>query len=202
MKKKSSSKSACFNPRLLIGFIFCLAGVFLALLGFALYPGGSALAQRPTQNQTGSGGPEVVRLIGPVSQNVDLRALPYIAPKPEFEERVLTRYPHGTGQTGARAAYGTSGLTYVQQVLKSIWRPAPTMPSPVLTFEALSAAQACACAPPDSDGDVGPNHYVEAVNVAFKVFDKNGNGLTGPITYNSFFAPLVGTPCHGLNDGD
>src|ERR1700681_3833527 len=140
MKKKSSSKSAFFNPRFLIGFIFCLAGVFLALLGFGLYPGGSALAQGPKQNQTGSGGPEVVRLIGPVSQNVDLRALPYIAPKPEFEERVLTRYPHGTGQTGP-AAQGTSA--YVQQLLKSILRPAPTMPAPLLTFEGGDAAQFC-----------------------------------------------------------
>src|SRR6266566_11763 len=69
---------------------------------------------------------------------------------------------------------------------------------PLLTFEALSAAQACACAPPDSDGDVGPNHYVEAVNVAFKVFDKNGNTLSGPTTYNSFFNG-TGTPCDNNN---
>src|SRR5205823_7289680 len=59
-----------------------------------------------------------------------------------------------------------------------------------------------ACAPPDTDGDVGPNHYVEAVNVAFKISDKNGNTLAGPITYNSLFAPLTGTPCSGQNDGD
>ena len=76
------------------------------------------------------------------------------------------------------------------------------MPSPLLTFEGESAAEACACAPPDTDGDVGPNHYVEAVNVAFKIFDKNGNTLAGPTTYNSLFAPLTGTPCSGQNDGD
>ena len=203
MKKKSSSKSAFFNPRFLIGFIFCLAGVFLALLGFGLYPGGSALAQGPKQNQTGSGGPEVVRLIGPVSQNVDLRALPYIAPKPEFEERVLTRYPHGTGQAGAQTGYGISGLARVQAVLKDLWRPAPTMPPPLLTFDGINRVNSgCNCAPPDTDGDVGPNHYVEAVNESFKVFDKNGNTLAGPTTWNSFFAPLVGTPCNGFNDGD
>src|SRR5439155_22768106 len=81
-------------------------------------------------------------------------------------------------------------------------RPVPTMPPPLLTFEGLGAAQACACAPPDSDGDVGPNHYVEAVNVAFNVYDKNGVSLAGPTTYNSLFAPLTGTPCSGFNDGD
>jgi hypothetical protein len=203
--KKKSAKSAFFNPRVLIGFIFCVAGVFLALLGAGAFS--KASAQAPNQNTAGSQPdrpqPDVVRMVGPVALNQDLRSLPYIAPKEEFEERVLTRYPHGTGQTGAPAAYGTSGLAYVQQLLKNVLRPAPTMPPPLLTFEALSAAQACACAPPDTDGDVGPNHYVEAVNVAFKVFDKSGNTLAGPTTYNSLFAPLTGTPCgSGQNDGD
>jgi len=76
------------------------------------------------------------------------------------------------------------------------------MPGPLLTFEGESAADACACAPPDTDGDVGPDHYVEAVNVAFRVFDKSGTPLTPPTTYNSLFAPLVGTPCQNDNNGD
>ena len=196
MKKKSTSKSAFFNPRFLIGFIFCLAGAFLALLGFGLYPGGSALAQGPKQNQTGSGGPEVVRLIGPVRQNVDLRNLPYVAPKQEFEERRLMRYPHdGTGQPS-----GYASSPYVQQLLKSILRPEPTMPGPLLTFE--GQGNTCGCQPSDSEGDVGPNHYVEAVNESIRIFDKNGNTLSGPTSYNAFFAALTGTPCTTSNDGD
>ena len=135
-------------------------------------------------------------MVGPVRLNQDLRSLPYIAPKPEFEEKPLTRYPHGTGQQ-------TEAPTVVQTLVKNIWRPAPTMPGPLLTFEGGAAAQFCACAPPDTDGDVGPNHYVEAINVAFAVYDKNdGHVLAGPTTYNSLFAPLVGTPCSGNNDGD
>ena len=76
------------------------------------------------------------------------------------------------------------------------------MPPPILTFEGGAAAQFCGCAPPDSDGDVGPNHYVEAINSAFAVYDKTGTMLAGPITYNSFFASLTGTPCQNENDGD
>ncbi|PYL20104.1 MAG: hypothetical protein DMF44_15290, partial [Verrucomicrobia bacterium] len=70
--------------------------------------------------------------------------------------------------------------------------------------EGGAAAQFCACAPPDTDGDVGPNHYVEAINQAFAVFDKSGSMLAGPITYDTFFAPLGGgTPCGaGQNGGD
>ena len=77
------------------------------------------------------------------------------------------------------------------------------MPSPLLTFEGVAETQSgCGCEPPDTNGDVGPNHYVEAVNSSFKVFDKSGTTLAGPTTYNSLFAPLTGTPCSGDNDGD
>ena len=46
MKKKPASKSAFFNPRVLIGFALCLTGLFIALLAFALYPGGNAFARQ------------------------------------------------------------------------------------------------------------------------------------------------------------
>jgi hypothetical protein len=34
--------------------------------------------------------------------------------------------------------------------------------------------------PPDPVGDVGPNHYVEMVNLAYAVYDKSGNIVAGP----------------------
>src|SRR6266545_890193 len=206
MKKKSTSQSAFFNLRILTASVFCLLGIAVALFaqGNRAKQTQQTNRSRTQQDAPGTQRPDVVQMVGPVMLNQNLRDLPYVAPKEEFEERVLTRYPHGTGsaQTEAPAGYGISGLKYVQSLLKNIWRPTPTMPGPLLTFDGESAAQACACAPPDSDGDVGPNHYIEAVNVAFRVFDKSGTPLTPPTTYNSLFAPLVGTPCSGLNSGD
>ena len=38
--------------------------------------------------------PDVVRLVGAVLQNQDLRSLPYVAPNAEIEEKRLTRYAH------------------------------------------------------------------------------------------------------------
>jgi hypothetical protein len=206
MQKNPASQSAFFNLRLLIGLFVVLAGVFLALLGMGAFS--SAFAQgkgtkNTNQASPGTQAPDIVQMVGAVRLDQDLRRLPYVPPKPEFEERVLTRYPHpGTGQTGAPTGYGISGLPKVQALLEGLSQPAPTMPGPLLTFEGGAAAQFCACAPPDSDGDVGPSQYIEAINVAFKVFDKNGNTLAGPITYNSLFAPLTGTPCANANDGD
>ena len=120
-------------------------------------------------------------MVGPVILNQDLRKLPYVAAKEERDEQVLMRYPHGTQQTGTQPDNRVSGLAYVQQLLKSMWRPTPTIPAPILTFDGGAAAQFCACAPPDSDGDVGPNHYVEAINSAFAVYSKTGTLLAGPI---------------------
>ena len=53
MKKKPASKSAFFNSRVLTGLAVCSIGLLLALLTFALYPGGNARAQGPQQKQAG-----------------------------------------------------------------------------------------------------------------------------------------------------
>lgn len=55
--------------------------------------------------------------------------------------------------------------------------------------------------PPDTVGDVGPNHYVQMVNLMFRVYDKAGNPLTAPLKVSSVFAPL-GAPCGSRDDGD
>ena len=74
------------------------------------------------------------------------------------------------------------------------------MPAPLLTFEGLTGDPENTV--PDSDGDVGSNHYVQSVNRSIMIFDKNGNYLSGPTSYDSFFAGLTGTPCSFNNIGD
>src|SRR6266513_5851754 len=56
MKKKSTSQSAFFNLRILIGLFIVLAGVFLALLGFGAF---SAQAQQKYDTMTNSPDPLV-----------------------------------------------------------------------------------------------------------------------------------------------
>ncbi len=142
-------------------------------------------------------------LVGPVILNRDLRDLPYIAPNPEVEEKRLTRYPHP--EIPSPDGPNPSEFERFESLLKQIIPPTPTMPGPILTFDGMNSAQSgCLCLPPDTDGDVGPNHYVQSVNSSIKIFDKNGNPLNGPnrTTYNSFFLTLAGTPCSGFNNGD
>ena len=56
-------------------------------------------------------------------------------------------------------------------------------------------------APPDTQGDVGPNHYIQMVNKTAKIFDKGGNLLLGPVPNNFFFQNLDPRLAN-TNDGD
>ncbi len=49
-----------------------------------------------------------------------------------------------------------------------------TMRAPIVNFDGLSSASY----PPDPSGAAGPNHYVQAINTRFRVYDKSGNPET------------------------
>src|SRR6266576_3027152 len=54
---------------------------------------------------------------------------------------------------------------------------AANIPSTLVTFEGMGAGLpgfSVQSAPPDTDGDVGPNHYVQIVNSGVTVFSRTG----------------------------
>ncbi len=55
--------------------------------------------------------------------------------------------------------------------------------------------------PPDTQGDVGPNHYVQWVNLAFTIYSKTGTVLYGPANGNTIWSGFD-TDCANNNDGD
>ncbi len=55
--------------------------------------------------------------------------------------------------------------------------------------------------PPDPAGDVGPNHYVQVVNVSLQIFNKTGTSLYGPVTTSTIWSGFTGA-WTGHNDGD
>jgi hypothetical protein len=42
--------------------------------------------------------------------------------------------------------------------------------------------------PPDTQGDVGPNHYFQVINVSYQIWDKNGNSVLGPGNISDIWA--------------
>jgi hypothetical protein len=79
--------------------------------------------------------------------------------------------------------------------------------APLTSFDGLGygftgpAGTFFANAPPDANGDVGPNHYVQAVNFGLAVFDKTGRILYGPVKLNRLFSGFGGA-CEQWNNGD
>ena len=81
-----------------------------------------------------------------------------------------------------------------------LFKPTPTIPAPLLTFEGLSNQDnfnifGFRVNPPDPNGEVGRNNYVEMINLVFGVYDKAGNLLAGPIDTGSLWAGFAVPDC-------
>jgi hypothetical protein len=78
--------------------------------------------------------------------------------------------------------------------------PAATIPAPNANFEGLRnednfAIYGGRVNPPDPVGDVGPNHYVEMVNLVFAVYSKAGARLVGPAPIGSLWDGFAVPEC-------
>jgi hypothetical protein len=85
------------------------------------------------------------------------------------------------------------------------WQGEGLMPTPNTNFEGVGngiSGYTVQVAPPDTQGDVGPNYYVQWVNLDFAVFDKTtGTIVYGPAAGNSIWSGFGGL-CETRNDGD
>src|SRR6266700_3170478 len=77
---------------------------------------------------------------------------------------------------------------------------AVAIPSPLANFEGLSNQDnfnifGFRVNPPDPNGEVGANHYVEMINLVFAVYDKNGNRLLGPVDTGTLWSGFAIPDC-------
>lgn len=84
----------------------------------------------------------------------------------------------------------------------SLGEAAQELTAPLVSFGGQGGAN-----PPDPNGDVGPDHYVQMVNSTIQVWDKQGNSLAGPTAINQIWinATTAGTgfdQCRNQNAGD
>jgi hypothetical protein len=202
MKKKCTSQSAparrslgeggFFNLRVLIASVLCLFGVFVALVGFGLYPGASLLA-KPSQQQPQQWQPHWVVVH---SSHNDISApLREMAtwPLPPAREQEAPENP----KIGIVRASGSRPDTVVQNKLMTNLL-ANIIPG--LNFDGIPfPGVGCNCAPPDTNGYVGLTQYVQIVNKGYQVFDKvTGNSVLGPLSIQSLWAGFGG-PCQTGN---
>ncbi|MCX6579771.1 MAG: hypothetical protein NT166_06265 [Candidatus Aminicenantes bacterium] len=79
-----------------------------------------------------------------------------------------------------------------------------TTPSPGRGYEGMSYTSGGAGWPPDANGDIGPDHYVQAVNTSIGIYNKGSGALVSAASFNDFFggAGFAATPCDDDNNGD
>lgn len=94
---------------------------------------------------------------------------------------------------------GTSPDPVVQDYFTRDGAPAMT-PAPTVNFAGIG--NTFGVLPPDTTGHVGPNYYIQAVNLGFAVYDKTGAIQAGfPKNINTLWAGFGGS-CQTHNDGD
>jgi hypothetical protein len=79
-------------------------------------------------------------------------------------------------------------------------QPTATIPSTQRNFEGLSNQDnfnifGGRVNPPDPVGEVGPNNYVEMVNLTFAVYDKSGNVQLGPVDTGTLWSGFAVPDC-------
>jgi len=85
----------------------------------------------------------------------------------------------------------------------SVAPQAVTAPPPILEFEGLDRENWGAGSPPDVTGDVGPNHYIQAVNTSVGIYDKTTGAQITAFTFDTLMSQgNFGNLCDTDNFGD
>jgi hypothetical protein len=187
MNKRSTSKSGFFSPRIFLGFVLCSLG---ASLGFLAFGAGTPTIKGPAINRNLS-----MNAAGAVSPVVSraLRDLPTISQ--------ITASQTELGDTERRLVGRQTQNPSVQDPVVQTTAAAAAMPPVGASFEGMNISQGCGgCLPPDTDGAVGPNHYVQMVNTELAVFNKaTGAMISGPTPIQNLWSS---GECSVRDDGD
>lgn len=121
--------------------------------------------------------------------HIDVRTLKGKAKKkerPETEAELRESGPQGSGKAAA-----------VQTDVGAAAAPAPVVNVKGLDFNTWGAGH-----PPDTNGAVGPNHFVQSVNTSIGIFAKSTGARVAAFTFDDFFVNSGTAECDANNGGD
>jgi hypothetical protein len=181
--RRISKTRAFAHVRILAAVLLVLAAAALVFL--AVSPPAVAQPTARPQPLTPKFSKAVAFDVSPAVRDLPRPARPLVFDPNKVVEVRAERGPEGP------EAHEVKGHT-ADGVLQP-FSPAPTIPAPLLTFEGLSNQDnfnvfGFRVNPPDPNGEIGPNHYVEIINLVFGVYDRAGNLLLGPVDTGSLWA--------------
>jgi hypothetical protein len=164
-----------------------------ALLVVLLACGGAAFAQN---KQPDDSGPAVqYDLSAPLTQ-LGVGVTPEPDKKDKKEKKKAGMLPVHGGSPGAPdpALQSSPGSAAAPTLGLNLEGVGQGFTGPSGTFSVNSA-------PPDPNGAVGPNNYVQLVNESFAIFNKSGAAIYGPVPTNTLWSGFGGG-CQSNDDGD
>jgi hypothetical protein len=156
-------------------------------------PGGGTVVAKPGPIPFGP--PVELQLKRAESRKFDLRTLPHTPPIQQ-ERAELPEPPfHPVTVQGV--------VTPPSQNTPSVPAPAAPAPPPINVFEGLDRFNWGAGSPPDTNGDAGPNNYIQTVNTSIGVYRKSDGFQQAAFTFNTFMSQgNFGNLCDTNNFGD
>src|SRR3954453_6839575 len=178
---KLDSRSFARVSRLLAAFAFSLCGL----------PQVAAAAQGGVPGRSGAE-------VSPAShhdRSKPLRDIPPARPREEREsEKRVKELPLFMGNPFDPVVQASKGPAQAPALGAGFEGVGQGFSGPNGTFSVNSA-------PPDTNGAVGPNHFVQVVNQSFAVFNKSGAAVYGPVPSNTIWSGFGGA-CQAHDDGD
>ena len=151
----------------------------------------------PGAPTTGVKGPFVETHAAAVSMDKDLRDLPQTGPTQKRPYREMGSLP-----TIQKPGTGLDPVLQVEDGNRAMIEMAAA-PAPLTSFKGLDLQTCGGGWPPDTHGDVGPTHYIQAVNTSIGIFDKASGSRLAAFTFNNFFVAAGGSGiCATYNQGD
>ncbi|PYQ49403.1 MAG: hypothetical protein DMF59_13725, partial [Acidobacteria bacterium] len=159
----------------------------------------TAVTPRPNGNDKDRGKPKDIVIVKAGSSKADLRTLPQ--DKPEKKEREEREEPPFNPIMVQPPDVPDSGRISTQSVfLPQINALAPP---PLMNFDGLDFETWGAGHPPDTNGDVGPNYYIQTINTSIGIFRKSDGVRVAAFTFNTLMSQgHFGNLCDTDNFGD
>src|SRR4051812_21141481 len=188
-------------PRFRFTLAFALVSISVILFAWSMAPQAGA-ASKGISRPAGETKTVSLPSVKPASFDGDVRNLSPV--KINFAQREMDideelRYP----ETPVGAPVKENAKPPLGPIIKA------PMPAPIRNFFGLSrldsvtGGTAGAGFPPDTNGDVGPNHYIQSVNDAYAIYDKATGARLAAFTENSLFSGgPTGTLCDTNSFGD
>ena len=193
MKKRQKNSVRAFALRVTVSA--ALVSVSAILLAWSFGPVGRASADQAAAGVSVEARTVALPKVAPVVFRGDVRDLPQVPQReitrPELKEPISNKY------LLAEALKPTPEQPNI---------PLAPMPAPIQNFPGITRTDICtggqcgAGTPPDTNGEVGRNHYIQAVNSAYAIYGKTGT-LLASFTENALWAG-TGTFCDGHGGGD